>query len=235
VGLSHLCVDCGLDLRHERSAIEPHYGLPLVICPRCGCAAVRRRHPFVRAWPNTRRFICALRTILIQSALIAFLSALMLQACGDLSRTMGLYVPFGRRSLIDLLLHEWSSLIGWGLVPPIMVGAWLTCGLGHLGRTRAFLLWSGWIVFLVHWTTLIDWSPGRLEVLVTQGASLIPRRVDELLPKLAAAVVLMVIALAGIPLGVGLQRYGRLLRRRGWRALRRRRRRVRTRPVASMK
>jgi hypothetical protein len=35
VAISHVCMGCGLDLARVRAAPDPHYGLPLVTCPRC--------------------------------------------------------------------------------------------------------------------------------------------------------------------------------------------------------
>ncbi|MEM8757009.1 MAG: hypothetical protein AAGF47_04420 [Planctomycetota bacterium] len=40
---SHPCTGCGLDVRTVAAPPDPHYGLPVVVCPRCGAASVRRR------------------------------------------------------------------------------------------------------------------------------------------------------------------------------------------------
>lgn len=39
---SHLCIACGHDLTHLRAPPDPHYSLPVVVCPGCATACVRR-------------------------------------------------------------------------------------------------------------------------------------------------------------------------------------------------
>ncbi len=43
MAISHVCLSCGLDLARVRARLEPRYALPIVVCPDCGWAAVRRK------------------------------------------------------------------------------------------------------------------------------------------------------------------------------------------------
>lgn len=43
--MSHVCLRCGRDLTRVRANRDPQVPWPIVTCPECGGASVRRRHP----------------------------------------------------------------------------------------------------------------------------------------------------------------------------------------------
>ncbi len=58
--ISHICLNCGVDLARVRSTPHPTLAINAVVCPECGVAAVRRKHPLIR---DSRRFLRARRAI----------------------------------------------------------------------------------------------------------------------------------------------------------------------------
>ncbi len=59
--VAHACISCGTSLSRVRARRDPHYGLPLVVCPTCTRACVRRRHPLQAGWRRVRATQNAIR------------------------------------------------------------------------------------------------------------------------------------------------------------------------------
>ncbi len=152
MALSHICIGCGLELSRRRTSPDPHYGLPVVVCPGCSVPSVRR--PGMRlGWRAGRRQRRALLTLAAQSAFGLFL----------LGATVGLTIGFvdERTGLLESLRLLGGLLAGaadWGdydSTPAILLlsltavsitaGAWLTVGLAHC--TRRYVL-AGWAVLI---------------------------------------------------------------------------------------
>ena len=58
---SHICPQCGLELGFIPPTVEPYYGLPLVVCPRCGKQTVRiesQVRAMVRWWRRLAGAAC---------------------------------------------------------------------------------------------------------------------------------------------------------------------------------
>ncbi|MEZ6164499.1 MAG: hypothetical protein R3B67_08700 [Phycisphaerales bacterium] len=53
--ISHTCPSCCAELGHLRAVPDPHYGLGVIVCPRCTHAVVRVRHPDRVFWQQMRR------------------------------------------------------------------------------------------------------------------------------------------------------------------------------------
>ena len=53
--ISHTCPSCCAELGHLRAVPDPHYGLGVIVCPRCTHAVVRVRHPDRVFWQQVRR------------------------------------------------------------------------------------------------------------------------------------------------------------------------------------
>jgi hypothetical protein len=66
MSLAHVCLGCGFDLARQRPRNEPYYGLPLIVCPRCATASVRRKHPIAVRWRQVRRVDWALSILLVK-------------------------------------------------------------------------------------------------------------------------------------------------------------------------
>ena len=68
MAISHVCLSCGLDLARVRALLEPHYALPVVVCPDCGWATVRRAPQGGR---SLYRLLVSLLTLISQLGLLA--------------------------------------------------------------------------------------------------------------------------------------------------------------------
>ena len=191
--IAHVCFDCARDLAGARAVRDPHYALPLVICPSCGKASVRRAHPFHTRWIATLRVGSAVTALILQNAVaLALIASTLSVIAGTL--TLGYAAMIGdatRQTMINLG-------ISIGAVS-IATGAWLTAGLSHISWRRAWLGWLLLIITLVSVVAAVTLAalPGRVPDLVSWivGTSLIV---------VAACVplgIIMALALAGVPVG----------------------------------
>ncbi|MFG0251717.1 MAG: hypothetical protein ACF8NJ_02450, partial [Phycisphaerales bacterium JB038] len=140
--LPHFCEQCGFDLTRVRPRTDPVYRLPLVLCPQCDAACVRRRHPLNARWRQIRRALASCWVLAWQLALLCSLPGAVvalalllaeLQADGDIhGRSMGAMFSLG---------------IATGL--SIFAGIWLTLGFGHWRRWMAWLMWSGLLALVM--------------------------------------------------------------------------------------
>jgi hypothetical protein len=220
MAISHLCTNCGSDLARIRARREPLYGLPLVVCPRCGICAVRRRHPLQRRYRSGKRLALSLAVLAAQLGLLAAFISLTTAVC----------VQFGEdfmRGGVELSRPEMTVLavLSFGALP-LALGAWLKAGLPH---------WRGaiaWLVFALFMLPLLSIDTLLLPWLARSIASLNLAlqwdscRWDLWLGRVSALGVIMLVALLGIPIGTGLVRLNDMARRGLWRL---RLRRARTR------
>ena len=140
MALAHVCLDCGLDLARQRPRKEPHYGLLLITCPRCAAPSVRRRHPIAVGWRQFRRIDWAV-SILVIKLLVAVAIAGATGFTILLAMLMMInWPPPHNQEFIVRAFLAWALL-----VLPIITGAWITAGLHHLTRRRA---WLGWCAVL---------------------------------------------------------------------------------------
>src|SRR5262245_7451405 len=120
MAIAQICLDCGLDLARIRIRQDPHYGLPIVHCPRCEAVSVRRVHPLAVAWKTIRRVDWSLTVLLVQIIFaLAFTTATLISTY---SLAIGLWtIASGNAG---------SDIYWFLLVPPLIVapltGAWLT-------------------------------------------------------------------------------------------------------------
>ncbi len=215
MAISHLCFGCGFDLARVRICPDPHYALPLVVCPDCGEAAVRRVHPLQIGWRAFLRFKTSIITLVVQLGLLTGAAAAVIAVCVECER-------WARGNMIATASEEMIfGLLAFGVVP-IALGAWLSGGLGHLGRIRA---WSVFTV-LVAGVIFLDCigAPLLRRLLEAGGFSLVVAdiRWAELSGRLVVLAGIMSVATAGIPLGM-LARAGHRSWRRNCRRTRRRR------------
>jgi len=222
MAISHLCISCGFDLARVRVRPDPFYALPIVICPDCGDAAVRRRHPMQQAWRTVLRLKTSLIALAFQLAMLIGGGAAVIATCvlvGDAWAVGDLAFP-QREELI-------VAFFAFGVLP-VALGAWLTAGLGHMRRLPVWLFLSLAALVLISLDCVGE--PLARRALEAFGLSLTPIdfRWDLLAARVAMLTAIMTIALAGIPLGM-LARVGhRRWRRNRWRARRRRLRARRT-------
>src|SRR5262245_27090216 len=122
---AHVCMTCGLDLARVRVQRDPHYHLPLVICPQCRSASVRRRHPIISRFRQARRVALPFIVVAIQLPLIGLFGFLNLMAAFALLM-IALEVP----RFHDPEEIRWLIVLTL-IVLPIITGTWLTIGFHH--------------------------------------------------------------------------------------------------------
>lgn len=210
-------MQCGMALTRLRPSRDPHYRLPMVTCPTCGQASVRRRHPIQQRWRAFTRAQTSVCALLLQILLLVALAAATVGSIKWIEQMV-------RRgpSIRYQLQHE-SWLIAYtGILPAVLVGIWLTAGLGHWRRWRAWAAWGCLIACLLAIEPIVD-SPGRPVVEVSRFYA-IPGSFDMQLwfHRLAILGVTMVIATAGIPIGRGVRAAYARNRALRWRKRRRR-------------
>ena len=222
MAISHLCISCCFDLARVRVHTDPVYALPIVTCPDCGEAAVRRRHPMQRAWRALVRLTTSLILLAFQLAMLIGSMAAVVAVCvlvGDAWSHGDLTLPQREEVLL--------AFLAFGVLP-VALGTWLTAGLGHVRRRYA------WCFFSITGLVLISLDcvglPLTQRGLETMGLTVSPFefRWDLLSARVAVLTVIMTIAIVGIPVGM-LARIGhRRWRRNRWQARRRRLRARRT-------
>jgi hypothetical protein len=217
MAISHACLNCGTDLARVRAVREPHYGLPLVVCPGCGSAAVRNRHVIHQRWRGLLRVSKSL------IAAVAQLIALVLCAGGVIT-------------LCILIQEETRWFLGGASTEPIaaclpavmviavavLSGVWLTAGLAHWKRAWAWAIFTILIAISLSIDTVI--APAVTQL--TAGPGGFGEKLDYEMPewlfRLLVLGVMMMIATAGIPPGILARRWAAALRQSRWRARRKR-------------
>lgn len=191
--IAHVCFGCAHDLAGVRAIRDPHYALPLVLCPGCGKAHVRQTHPFHARWIALLRIGTAVTALIFQSVVALTL------ICSTLAVVAGA-LALGYAAMIGEPTRQTMINLGVGLgTVSIVTGAWLTAGLSHISWWRAWLGWMLLVVLLVSLIAVVSLAAlgGRVPDLVSWivGTSVITA---------AACVplgIIMVLALVGIPLG----------------------------------
>jgi len=229
MAIAHICLGCGWDLARVRPVPDPRYALPLIVCPRCQKATTRARHPIWIAFRKFRRLDLTITALGIQIAMAILLT--IFTPFSSLAMVVG--INGAQRGAYDSDLW-WYYFWPLAVIGPL-TGAWLTAGFPHITRWRAFLGWYAYLCLIVligwfwvavetginlrfmaigadsqHWPVLIMATVGYLAHVAMMGA-------------------VMVTAIAGIPLGWGVQSLLRNARSALWR---RRRRRLRLRSSA---
>ena len=191
--IAHVCLGCARDLAGVRAIRDPHYALPIVHCPGCGKAAVRRTHPFHARWIASLRIGTALGVLLVQHAIAA---ALILATFAVMTGTFTIgFATYAQEvSRVTLL-----SFVAGFVAVSVLTGAWLTAGLSHIAWWKA---WIGWMVLILGLSAigaalLLVGVSGRIPDLSiwALGIGVLTAAVSVLLG------IIMVLALAGIPLG----------------------------------
>jgi hypothetical protein len=210
MAIAHVCLGCGLDLARVRAVVEPIYRLPLVTCPRCRQAVVRRTHPQWRAWRSAIRISSSLVVLAWKIVISMAIAGLTIKTAGD--DLASLILEFQR-----IVPDAWGIPVASVLVVSLLNGVWVTATLGHLSKRLA---WAGWFMFIA---ALIGIITGMAEIFDTthrgwQSPAL------EALGAISLVGGMLVLGLAGIPLG-NLVRQAILARRQiRWRRRRARRR-----------
>lgn len=153
MAISHLCTTCGLDLARVRAAVDPHYGLPLVCCPRCRHYQFRRKYPILRRWKQARRILNSFFHLTLRAIIIIELTFvgqnLNRTFVRDFSRAVtslrNLIAGTGDRLPNSYLLDDLTFVFSW-ISLSLLGGAFVAGALHHWKRPLA---WGAWLTFLI--------------------------------------------------------------------------------------
>lgn len=225
--ISHTCPCCCLELGHIRAAPDPHYGLGVVVCPRCRAASVRVRHPDRVFWQGVRR---------LRRSIVKMLEALLLTAvsvAGMIGLAFWIHdeitTPSPRYTAPDLADAPVPFMLGLALLFSALAGAIARVAYPH----RRFLTVLGLFALLIAVFFSIDAVATAPMVfvghLVGSDASFrLPDR-DDLLRRALAMLPLMPPFIIGMGLGGGVNAMARRASGRRIVRIRRRLRRRRAR------
>jgi hypothetical protein len=224
MAIAHVCIQCGWDLARVRPTLEPRYRLPLVICPRCARACVRREHPLRSGWWRLVRVDAALRVLTLQVLCIGLVGALSTAA--TLGVMTGAYQRLAGR---DAEFLEWLCFWVFAVFSPL-TGSWLTAAFSHLRRSA---VWLGWYAFmslpLLTMLVMGAWfgdlpveAPGQEHITASWSVFKLGL-ISFFAPGMVIAAAMMACATAGIPLGKILLQLHAKQRGAVWRWRRRRR------------
>jgi hypothetical protein len=240
MAISHICMSCGLDLARLHPRPDPHYGLPIVVCPRCATAVVRRAHPLVVRWREARRLRGAMRAMGLRAAVGAALMAasvgmvFLVEAGAKDLGVSAFELPrliFLGRDGAHRLPEEapvmGGVLLGLWVLLQIGVGVLLSAGLRHWGRAIAWGVWAGLLVLM------LSLVPASYPVRAAMGLALDDPIVYDgpawglWAERVTIGLGALLVSPAGIPVGAGLRLAREPLRRWKFRFSRRMLRRAR--------
>ncbi len=151
MAIAHVCLGCGADLARIHVVRDPHYRLPIVICPDCGEACVRRVDPILQRWSAFQPIALALCALFVQ-VLIVFLLAPA--TAGVIDAVPDIFpVPISG-NVFDLLYNQSIAAMVVCVTLPLLTGVWMTTGLGHWRPWLARAVWGLLIAGLLSWDML---------------------------------------------------------------------------------
>ena len=217
MGIAHVCLECGQGLAMVRPQRDPHYGLPLVTCPRCSWACVRRKNPSTRMWHDILRRFTALGFLFAQITLGIVLLVLSVVAVGSLSQGE---FRLGRSTTMN---GYWFGVIMLLVVLPTLTGTWLTAGFSHLKRHFVFMTWAGLvsvILLIIAISLGLSGDVRGLSSTAYEAMSNYQRGLsgfgEYAPPFFGIMAIMMVFALGGIPLGHLILGLLRVVKKKQW-------------------
>ena len=217
MGIAHVCLGCGADLARIRVIRDPHYRLPIVTCPGCGEACVRRLDPILQRWRSFQPLAVALCALSVQVLIVLALATatvLVIDAVPDLLpvRISG--------NVFDLLYDQSFAALVIGVTLPVLTGVWMTIGLGHW---RPWLARAGWgllIAGLLSWDMLwlaFETIGNRLGIVSGVGAEAhLQLAFYDWILRVFILFVFLMLTFAGSPLGAVLLKIHARRQSRRW-------------------
>ncbi len=118
---SHICPCCLYELGRIRAVPDAHYGLGVVVCPRCSLASVRTRHPDRQFWRMYHRRRLTVGTVLGKTLLTVLMGIFLwglaewgVEVFADYRGRLDLIEPFGS---VDV-----ETALGAWLIPLFAMG-----------------------------------------------------------------------------------------------------------------
>lgn len=157
MGVAHVCAGCGESLTRVRAFDDPHYGLKLVRCPRCGRVETRRRHPILSGWRWAHQLRVLGARAVGTTIVLTLLTVLMLVGLAGALRTLEMInatpTQLGRWVLGQRFggVGGWPESMAWGdlagpwmmfTVCSIATGAVMGASLTHCGIRRLCIGWG---------------------------------------------------------------------------------------------
>ena len=133
---SHVCLGCGQEIRHVAAPLDPHYQLPVVVCPTCGQAAVRGPNRIL--WKKTARSAWWF-SVQVGMATIVMLVVSSTILGLDLRRTIS--------NLTSDPLMAFTTIAA--VVALIAAGAWMGAALRHIVLWQLLLGFCGVLIVIV--------------------------------------------------------------------------------------
>lgn len=135
VARSHICLGCGTELAHVAAPPDRHYGLPVVVCPRCTLACVRRPFAGRARWRTFLRTVATSRRLVLGAWMFCLLTLLGGVFCAAIADGLSNALrgqPFGAflhpDGLVRTKLHNWWTRDGIWVIP-VWATLWSTLGL----------------------------------------------------------------------------------------------------------
>lgn len=218
MAIEHSCASCGTPLTKVRAPADPIYHFPVVVCPTCSLASVRRTHPIAAQWRHARRCAATAAGLLWRSALYAGLLLFGWIAVSTLTESIGnLSLPTFARMYADPdaadQIDRWRDAYGpamLGLYAAwfIVFGAAITAAFAHVRRA--------WIPWCVMFAVLLGAPLLGSLIMVAENAAIVRSnegvwqelrsRWHVIAPEMTNLALGLVLAPLGIPIGLRLRR-----------------------------
>jgi|GEM_PF-3048365 len=124
-----------MELAHLTAPPDPHYGLPVVVCPRCTVASVRRPFGGTARWRSFLRTVAVSRRLVFGIWMFCLLTLLGTVICAGVANGIGnafrgqpLGAIFDSSDLVRTRLHNWWIREGFWVVP-VWAAVWSALGL----------------------------------------------------------------------------------------------------------
>jgi hypothetical protein len=158
--ISHICPTCLTEFARVRAVPDPHYGLPVVVCPGCNKGVVRVRHPDRAYWREMRRLRKSLQRLWLTLLFTALSTGAVIGMCFWVlpeltSRSHGYIVP-------DWADPAIASHMGGAAMILLLSG----CIARAIYPHRSFITVLTLFVVLIPFFLFIDLSIGSLMIFV---------------------------------------------------------------------
>jgi hypothetical protein len=201
---SHICPSCLTELARIRAVPDPHYGLAVVVCPKCSLACVRTKHPDQAFWRSVRRGLRSGRLMV----LTIMMTALSAGALAGMSFAMRSVLTDRRGNFLEpgeVVVDEVYFLLG-ALLLVMLGGCVVRVVYAHLP------LWAAWLMLMIPGTVfvyldlMIGWGANQMRKMLELNQSLeVPSHL-ELLGRSRVFLLLAGMASIGMLLGIVMNR-----------------------------